>query len=325
MCSTVFGTCRQGLESRRLSRLTAITVTCCDDVGVLRRDDHVLVSTRVLALVIIPFLLGAFVILYGFPRHTARLFAWPIKPTMTSMMLASAYLGGAYFFVRVVTERHWNAIKSGFLPVVLFASLLGVATVMHWGVFNHQHVTFWIWATLYFATPFLVFGAWLANRSVAGVPAHDELRLSPLARWVLGAVGSLALIRGLVMFVAPGLVAPSWPWSVTALSCRVIGAIFCLGGAGLVVFTDPRWSTIKLLLQVEMIMVTLILVAAFRALPEFDPHNALTWLLGGGFVAILAGSVYLLVVMNSRARSRSIPHQPARTEDPTSDVSRARE
>ena len=75
----------------------------------LRRDDHVLVSTRLIALVIIPFLVGAFVILYCFPRHSARLFAWPIKPTMTSMMLASAYLGGAYFFVRVLWVRHWNA------------------------------------------------------------------------------------------------------------------------------------------------------------------------------------------------------------------------
>jgi hypothetical protein len=92
---------------------------------------------------------------------------------------------------------------------------------------------------------------------------------------VLGVVGSLALIQGLVMFVASGLVAPSWPWSLTALSCQVIGAIFCLGGAGLLLVTDPRWSTVKLLLQVEMIMVTLMLVAALRAVPEFDPYKAL--------------------------------------------------
>jgi hypothetical protein len=99
----------------------------------------VLISTRLLALVIVPFLLGAFVILYFFPKETARLFAWPIKPTMTSMVLASAYLGGAYFFLRVLVERHWNAIKIGFPPVILFAGLLGVATVMHWDVFNHRH------------------------------------------------------------------------------------------------------------------------------------------------------------------------------------------
>jgi len=74
----------------------------------LRRDDHVLVSTRLIALVIVPFLLRVRHPLL-LPSHTARLFAWPIKPTMTSMMLASAYLGGAYFFVRVLWVRHWNA------------------------------------------------------------------------------------------------------------------------------------------------------------------------------------------------------------------------
>ena len=70
-----------------------------------------------------------------------------------------------------------------------------------------------------------------------------------------------------------------------------------------------------MLLQVEMIMVTLMLVAAVRAVPEFDPHKALTWLLGGGFIAILAGSVYLWVVMTARARRRSVPGQSGESED----------
>jgi hypothetical protein len=153
---------------------------------------------------------------------------------------------------------------------------------------------------LYFTTPFLVLGAWLVNRRVAGVPPAHELRLSPGVQWIVGVIGLLALIQGLVMFVAPGLVAPYWPWSLTALSCRVIGAIFCLGCAGPAVVTDPRWSTAKLLLQVEMIMVTLMLVAALRARQEFEPQHALGWLLGGGFVAILAGSLYLWVVMTAR-------------------------
>jgi hypothetical protein len=160
-----------------------------------------------------------------------------------------------------------------------------------------------------------VFAAWLVNRRVAAVPAADELRLSPLARRVVGVIGLLALIQGLVMFVAPGLVVPLWPWSITALSCRAIGAIFCLGAAGLLVFTDSSWSTVRLLLQVEMIMVTLILVAAFRARPEFDPHKALAWLLGGGFIAILASSAYLWVIMTNRSRSRTTPHQPAQSEN----------
>ncbi len=77
------------------------------------------------------------------------------------------------------------------------------------------------------------------------------------------------------------------------------------------VFTDPRWSSVELLIQVEMIMVALILVAALRAAHEFDPDKALTWVLGGGFVAILVGSLYLWVVMTSRARKNSVPDQLA--------------
>ena len=108
------------------------------------RDDRILGFNRWLSLGIIPFLLVAFVLLYLFPGDTKRLFAWTIKPTMTPMVLASAYLGGAYFFVRVLGERRWNAVSTGFLSVSLFASLLGVATIRHWDKFHHQHVAFWL-------------------------------------------------------------------------------------------------------------------------------------------------------------------------------------
>jgi uncharacterized membrane protein len=105
---------------------------------------------------------------------------------MTPIVLASAYLGGAYFFVRVLSERHWNAIQAGFVSVTVFATLLGVATAIHWNKFNHRHVTFWIWAALYFTTSFLVGGAWLANQQVASSPL---LRSFALARWFSGLSG----------------------------------------------------------------------------------------------------------------------------------------
>ena len=71
--------------------------------GLPGATDRVLPSTRALSIVIIPFLLAAFVLLYFWPSadDTARLFAWRITPGFTSMMLAAVYLGGAYFFLRV--------------------------------------------------------------------------------------------------------------------------------------------------------------------------------------------------------------------------------
>jgi hypothetical protein len=274
----------------------------------LTRDDRVLTYTRVLSLVIIPFLLVGFALLYLFPGDTGRLFAWPINPPMTSMVLASAYLGGAYFFVRVLFEQRWNVVKTGFLSVALFASLLGIATVVHWDKFSHSHVAFWLWAGLYFTTPFLVIGGWFANRRFAA-PAADEPRLGATARWVIGLIGLLALVQGVVMFLAPTHVIGIWPWTLTPLTCRVIGAIFCLGSAGIAALVDPRWSTVKLMLQVAVLMIALMLVAAARARAEFDTGRPVTWLMLVGFVAVLLGSAYLWYAMEVRGSARLADHR----------------
>ena len=109
------------------------------------RDDRVLPYTRGLSLFILPFLLAGFVILYFFPTHTQRLWAWPVQPTMTAMFLASAYLGGAYFFLLVLGARRWHEIGTGFLSVAAFAGLLGIATLLHWSLFSHHNPAFWIW------------------------------------------------------------------------------------------------------------------------------------------------------------------------------------
>src|SRR5262245_21683541 len=90
------------------------------------RDDRIFRETRWLSAFIIPFLVVAFVLLYIYPNTTEQNFAWTIKPSMTPMMLGAVYIGGAYFFLRAVFAKKWHWITHGFLPVTLFASLLGI-------------------------------------------------------------------------------------------------------------------------------------------------------------------------------------------------------
>jgi hypothetical protein len=265
------------------------------------QDDRVLPATRALSVVLVPILVAAFVILYGFPADTGRLFAWAISPQLTPMVLASAYLGGAWFFARVVRERRWAAVGAGFLAVCLFATLLGIATVVHWDRFNHGHVAFWLWATLYFVAPVLVLAAWLANSRVAAPARPDERRIGPVARAVIATGGGLALVQGLVMFAAPSLMIPLWPWQLTPLTCRVVGAIFCLGSAGLVVVGDPRWERLRLLVEVAVVMLSLMLVAGFRARGDLHTDRLLTWLLAVGFVGTLVGAARLWWTMRRPA------------------------
>jgi hypothetical protein len=271
-------------------------------------DDAVLPATRRLAAFIVPFLVVAFVVLFGFPHDTDRLFAWTINPSMTPMTLGAVYLGGSYFFVRVFRARRWHEVKAGFVAVGTFASLMGVATILHWEKFNHDHVAFWLWGGLYFTTPFLVWGVWAANRRRATAPGPDDLVLPPVARAGLAVTGALALAAGFFLFLAPTRAIDVWPWTLTPLTSRVLGAIFMLGIAGLGVLTDRRWTASRLMLQVQVLMLALILVAGARAHDDFDASNALTWLLLGGFLASMASAAALLVVMDARAgRRRSAP------------------
>ena len=138
--------------------------------GIRVRTDHILPETRWLAGLIIPFLVAAFILLYFWPNDTDKLFAWTIKPVMTPMMLAAAYSGGIYFFTRTLLAKQWHLVKLGFLPVTAFASLLGIATILHWDRFNHSHISFYTWATLYFTTPFLVFAVCMSGRIKRSLP-----------------------------------------------------------------------------------------------------------------------------------------------------------
>ena len=164
---------------------------------------------------------------------------------------------------------------------------------MHWDRFNHQHFAFWLLAGLYFTAPLLVILAYMANRRYAAPPRPDEPRLGPVSRWVVGLVGLAALGTGITMFLTPPLMIAIWQWSLTTLTCRVVGAIFCLGAAGIDTLADPRWIAIRLMLQVEAFMIALMLIAVLRAPGEFATDRPLTWLMLTGFTGVLLGSAYL--------------------------------
>lgn len=270
-------------------------------------NDRVLPATRALSIAIIPFLLVGSGVLFIWPAETTRLFAWTIQPRLTAMVLGAVYLGGAWFFAQASRSSSWQTIKGGFVPVGVFASLMGIATILHWDRFNHGHVAFWLWAGLYFTTPFLVFGVWLANRRESG-QGEDEgggPTLSGPAVLAIGFLGALATAMGLFLFLAPASAIDLWPWTLTPLTSRVMGAIFCLGIAGTGVLFDRRWRAARIPLQVAMVMLATILVATLRGLDDLDDSNALSWLLIAGFVAVLAGSGLLYRRMTRRGTTTS--------------------
>jgi hypothetical protein len=256
---------------------------------ITRPDNAVLPATRWLAIIIIPFLVAAAILLLIWPNDTDKTFAWTIKPSMTPMMLAAAYMGGIVFFWNVVKARKWHTIKVGFIPVIAFASFLGIATILHWDRFNHSHISFFTWTALYFITPFLVLVVWLHNRRYENnqFESNDQM-INQFTRLTIGVIGAVTLLISLFLFFSPTVMINLWPWTLTPLTARVVGAMFTLPGlVGLGIAADSRWSAARIILQSQSFSIVMILIAALRAWGDFKPAYLGTYLFIGGLLAML--------------------------------------
>lgn len=257
-------------------------------------------QTRWLAALVIPFLVVAFIILFIFPEKTEQLFAWKIQPSMSAMMLGSAYAGGIYFFTSVLKSKQWHKVKVGFLPVTAFASLLGIATILHWDRFTHGHISFIAWTALYFTAPFLVFFVWLRNRGQDnGEPdPHFDVVLATSARWLMGTFGAVTLVFSIYLFTQPTIMITLWPWTLTPLTARVMGAMFALPAlVGLGIAADKRWSVANIILQSQGFSIFLILLAITITRQNFDWSNPSSWLFTLGLGGMLFSIILLMVTI----------------------------
>jgi hypothetical protein len=258
------------------------------------RDDRVLKGTRVLAAVIVPFLLVAFGLLYFFPDDTRHWFAWDVQPTITPLIMGAGYLAGAYFFVRVACETRWHRIQVGFWPVTAFTLFMAIGTFNHLDRFETQHVAFWIWVGLYVTTPVLVPLAWWRNRATdPRTPEPGEPPLPPFVRPALLTAGAFQSAVALVLLLLPSTMIEHWPWTLTPLTAQTLGGWFVLPGVtALMMGVDGRWSAIRITLESQLIGLALILLGAARAWEDVNTESALAVVfvagIAGLFVALLA-------------------------------------
>jgi hypothetical protein len=252
--------------------------------------DRVLGVTRLLAAIIVPVLLTAFIMLYLFPNESGRLFAWPIKPPMSAMLLGATYLGGAYYFTRVFLARQWHTVRLGLIPVTVFAGIMGIATVLHWDKFTHGHISFMAWTFLYFTLPFIIPVVWYFNqRANQGQPLPAEARFSTSLRLATGGVGVLMLVSSAILLIFPQLMIPIWPWTLSPLTARAMAAMFALPGlVSLGVAVDGRWSSASILFQAQALSILFFLIAIVLERDEIQWSQLGSWAFLAGLLLVVA-------------------------------------
>ena len=166
-----------------------------------------------------------------FSERTAMYFAWEIKPPF----ITAAFLGAAYWAavpVEIIASRQrtWAEGRIAVPAIWLFTTLTLVVTLVHIGKFNFSSPTpsaqgaAWFWLAIYAGVPVaMLLISWHQIR----VPGGDPPRGPALPKWmriVFLVQGGGMLAFGVGLLLAPVDVGAVWPWTLTALTGRAIGA-----------------------------------------------------------------------------------------------------
>lgn len=262
--------------------------------------DRVLPLVRWVALALLPFLLVAAVLLFAFPERTGELFAWAIAVPLSAFLLASAYVGGIWFFLGVARARKWHHVKHGFPAVVVFAGALLAATLLHLDRFS-QNLSFAVWMALYVTTPFLVAVlAVLQRREDAGTPDPVDVAIPRRWRFGLAGIGAAALAFGGLVFVAPEFAMGFWAWPLTPLTAQVTGAVLSLTGVvNAALLWDDRWTAFRTLFQAQLLSLVAIAVSLVARRDDLLWERPMTL----GFVLLVVAALVLYAVFTLRCEA----------------------
>ncbi len=269
-----------------------------------KNEDRILLSTRLVAVGVVPILVLAWIILYFFPQLSGERFAWAIHPPMTAVYMGAGYLGGAWLFANAAFGRAWHRVAPGYPPVAVFTIAMLLASILHWERFDPGHFPFQLWLGLYALTPLLIPLLWWRNQKTAGRSAASRGPAVPKGvRWGLGLMGGLLLLFAAASFARPEWLAGIWVWPLTPLTARIVsGWIALLGAGGLSISGQRSWSAWKTGLESIALWHALVLAGAFVHRQDFTAGLA-NWYLAT-VLLLLIGLGGLYTYMGSRRADR---------------------
>ncbi len=266
--------------------------------------DEIFPVTRWVAALVVLALVTAFIVLFFMPDRTGELFAWPIKPRLSSMFLGAAYLGGAWILFQTAVGKYWHRVHAVFPAIVIFTSFMLVATILHWDRFTHGNLAFILWVFLYVVSPFLILALWIYNRRTeTNEPEPYDAVVSARTRLIVRIIGTGVLISITAGFLYPTPVINLWPWALTPLTARVICAwLSVIGVSAWVLSSETRWTAWRSIIEGVSLAVLLIFVACLIHEEELL-HGLFNWFTGVLLIFLIGLPSFYLKMESQRKRA----------------------
>jgi hypothetical protein len=242
---------------------------------------------------------SAGVLLYVLSGNTDDTFSWTIAPSLTAAFLGGAYWAAFVLFAWSARQTLWVRARPFVLPVALIAVLLLVATLTHDDKF-HKDLFGRFWLAAYLAVPpLLALGLWRQYRAPSA-PAPPREPLPAALRIVLVGEGLVMAVVGLALFVDPDTAKDLWPWSLTPLTARAIGAfVIGFGAAALQAAWENDIARLAGSAYAYAALGLLELVALLRYPDELDDTGVVR-----GLVYVAFAVLVLLTGLAGSARAR---------------------
>ncbi len=232
-------------------------------------------------------------------EYTDRYFAWTVKPSLTA-----AFLGGAYwasFSLEWLAARQtaWARARVAVPAVLTFTTLTLVATLLHLDKFHLNSpngetvLATWAWIAVYAGVPGAM--SLLLLRQLR-VPGANPPRRLPIPRPVtvgLGVAGAALIALGMALFLAPTATLGLWPWLLTPLTARAVGA--WLIGLGIAVAHsawEADWERVRPAMVGLIVFGALQIVNLLRYPAVVSWGSLSAWVYVVGVTAALALGLY---------------------------------
>ena len=168
--------------------------------------------------------------LYFLPAQTDVYFSWTINPPLTAAFLGAGYLASFLLEFLSARETVWAKTRPAVPAVWVFTFLTLIVTLLHIDKFHFGKDRFitlagtWVWLAVYVSVPIAMGILWVLQMRQPGI---DPPRIAPLPTWlkaILFVQGGIMLLFGIIMLLSPEAMITRWPWQLSTLTSRAIGA-----------------------------------------------------------------------------------------------------
>ena len=236
--------------------------------------------------------------------RTDEWWSWTIQPPLTAATLGAFYWAAFVLILMAARSRTWALARPAVYPVAVIAVLLLLITLIHIDRFDLNSLFGVFWVVAYALVPVLLAWTLIEQRATPGEDRRGRKRLPRLLRRILIIEGVLMLAAGILLLVAPGAADDIWPWALSALTSRAIGAfLFGIGLAALIAVRDDDPLSFRGAALAYTALGVLELLALNIHIPDLGGRPLATTLYAAFWVAVALTGVYGLNAARASARS----------------------